>query len=440
MPELIGAEKKGILTYLPVIGIAICIFTMAHFIPRYYTTPLLGIYGASFAFYILAFRQKEKWSVSQIIFTGAFLRLIIFDTTPWLSEDVYRFLWDGKLWLNGTDPFAFIPKEAMAKQLPGTSEALYEQLNSPTYFTIYPPTNQLLFTIAALLPVKGGVLLLRSFILLAEMLTLTLLPKALKKWNINPKVMLLYAFNPLIIIELTGNLHFEAFVVLFLVLSLSSFAQNRFINSSVFMGLAASFKLIPLVLLPSLFKSLSFKKLFAYYLLTMLILAVTIVPLLNSQLLSGIQESGTLYFKKFEFNASIYYIVREIGFWLKGYNIIGSAGPVLALCTFIGIIGFNLLAPKTINVAERMLWSWSIFCFFSLTVHPWYCIPLIALSLFTQFRFPVLWSLLIFLSYVGYTVSGFSENLWLTSLEYILLFGFIVWEVRSEIVRTTDNA
>ncbi len=66
-------------------------------------------------------------------------------------------------------------------------------------------------------------------------------------------------------------------------------------------------------------------------------------------------------------------------------------------------------------------------------MHPWYVIPLVAFTVFTPYRYAVLWSGLIFFSYAGYSATGFSENLWITFVEYasvVVLLGY-------ELVRRT---
>ena len=73
----------------------------------------------------------------------------------------------------------------------------------------------------------------------------------------------------------------------------------------------------------------------------------------------------------------------------------------------------------------------AIFFYFllSTTVHPWYVATPLLLCLFTKYRFPILWSGLVFLSYSAYRAEGYSENMWLVATEYILLLSFAIWEI-----------
>ena len=65
----------------------------------------------------------------------------------------------------------------------------------------------------------------------------------------------------------------------------------------------------------------------------------------------------------------------------------------------------------------------------STTVHPWYVATPLLLCVFTSYRFPLVWSATVILSYAAYGVDGFNENLWLVAIEYITVIGFFVWEV-----------
>ncbi|MEM8568776.1 MAG: mannosyltransferase, partial [Bacteroidota bacterium] len=153
-------------------------------------------------------------------------------------------------------------------------------------------------------------------------------------------------------------------------------------------------------------------------------------PLYDRALVHGMSSSISLYFQKFEFNASIYYLVRELGFLLKGYNVIATAGPWLSVVTFLLILGLALFSNPQKDRTPSV-WLWILFVYFSMAtiVHPWYVTSLIALGVLTKYQFPILWSGLIFLSYLGYNETGYDENMLVVIIEYGLLFTFIAYEV-----------
>jgi hypothetical protein len=76
-----------------------------------------------------------------------------------------------------------------------------------------------------------------------------------------------------------------------------------------------------------------------------------------------------------------------------------------------------------------MLWVLTFYYMLSATVHPWYIIFLVLLSVFTPYRFALVWSLTVVLSYYAYSNPVFAENLWLLAIEYIVVLGFLGYEI-----------
>jgi alpha-1,6-mannosyltransferase len=418
-------------------AILICLFSiiliwLGYFTPRQSFGQLFGLYSALFVVYF--FLIKVITNSREVILVGFFFRLLLLFSIPVLSDDFYRFVWDGRLLINGLNPYTILPSEFV--HLPNYQQVIhnsgiYQHLNSPNYYTVYPPLNQFIFAISAWLShgsLFGNVVWLRVFILLAEFGTLFIMQKSFNqlKQNFN-----FYALNPLIIVELTGNLHFESVVMFFLLIALYFWKKN--INLSIFLSAfffacAVSTKMLPLIFIPLIIRQLGLKKSLLYTSIvgafTLLFFAHFIDTLLVEKLFSSIN----LYFQKFEFNASIYYLVREIGFKIYGYNIIETAGKVMAFLTFSGII---LISRKSKNFFIGALGVLTLYFAMATTIHPWYASTLVAVSIFTKFRYPIVWSYLIFLSYATYQTSLYQENLWLVALEYLVVLSVIIYEIKT---------
>jgi alpha-1,6-mannosyltransferase len=417
---------------------------IAYFPARTDTLPLLLGFGFLFGLYLWSYRQAEPGPIFWWIALAIFLRLLLLPAIPILSDDFYRFIWDGRLLAAGENPFARLPGWYMqpeAPPLPGITQELYMQLNSPNYFTIYPPINQGIFALAAYLSpgsIQASVMVMRIFLLLAEGGTLFLLYKLLKAWLKPVQLLLLYALNPLVILEISGNLHFEGLMIFFLLLAIYCYHQyesagKKYLLSATAASMAAAVasKLLPLMFLPLWIRRLKTKKLFYLYELCALFIILLFFPLISRELAEGISSSIALYYQKFEFNAGLYYLIREAGYQLAGFNIIWQAGPFLALLTLISIVAFSIHKKSSrLPLAQGMFWVYGIFLLFSLTVHPWYITPLLALSVFTPYRFPVLWSGLIFLTYVAYQPGGVAENYLIVALEYGAVLFYMLWEIR----------
>ncbi|MEX2379222.1 MAG: mannosyltransferase, partial [Vicingaceae bacterium] len=235
-------------------------------------TLLTVLFSLSFLAYALIYKLKSNFKLSWFIAIAIFFRLLFLFSIPSLSDDFFRFLWDGQLLVNGINPYALLPTEVQLS-FPN-KELLLSQMNSPIYYSIYPPLNQLFFAIPALISpqsILGSVVVLRLIIISAEIGTLLILPKLLKQLALSPHKSLLYALNPLVIVELTGNLHFEALWVFALLGSIYLLQKKQLYLSSIFWAAAASIKLIPLLFLPALMRMLSSSKWMRYYVLTALV-------------------------------------------------------------------------------------------------------------------------------------------------------------------------
>lgn len=415
---------------------------------------MLPSYFLLFAIYAWTLKEVEESEITFWIYVAVGFRLSLLIALPNLSDDFYRFIWDGRLLANGIHPFAQLPGYYLENGLaiPGIDQSLFNHLNSQNYFTVYPPLAQFVFWIAVLISPQsllGSVVVMRVFILGAEIGSLFLLRKLLSRFNVDANNILLYALNPLVILELTGNLHFEAFVIFFVLGALYLITEQRILKAGMSFGLAVSAKLLPLIFLPLFLLRLGIRRALLFYVAVGVACLILFVPLFDKEILEGFSESVGLYFQKFEFNASIYYLVREYGFLTKGYNTIQTTGWKLGLIATIGILiisfwpfvtrykeGKVKLALNAIHhpdttekVPQVMMWIMLTYFLFTTTLHPWYITTLLMLSVFTAFRFVAIWTALIFLTYAGYTVSGFTEVLYVTVMEYLIVIGYLVYEL-----------
>ncbi len=439
-------------SYLLLIALfSILLIWLGYFTPRQSFGQLFGLYSALFVVYF--FLVKIITNPREVIFMGIFFRLLLLLSIPALSDDFYRFVWDGRLLINGLNPYTILPSEFIQTvdfQNTVDNNVIFGRLNSPNYYTVYPPLNQFIFAISAWFSqgsLFGNVVWLRVFILLAEIGTLAyiappapdggalsfspLVKKILENRFLAPPSGAggaVYAFNPLIILELTGNLHFEALVIFFLILAYKVAKMNLAL-SAFFFACAVSTKMLPLIFIPLIINYLGLKKGIIYASIVGVITLLLFAPFIDSLLVKKLFSSVNLYFQKFEFNASIYYLVREIGFYVTGYNIIGTAGKVMAFLTFSGIC---LISWKSKNFFLGALGVLTLYFAMATTVHPWYASTLVAISIFTKFRYPIVWSYLIFLSYATYQTNLYQENLWLVFVEYAVVFGVMIYELRNQ--------
>lgn len=404
---------------------------IGYFVAREDTWLLLSLYSLLFASVVVIIRNTSAQEVDLAYYWGILLRVLLIASLPKLSDDFYRFIWDGRLLLNFEDSYKYLPAHHLDLGLTGITQSLYNKLNSPEYFTVYPPLNQLLFFISTLFSpgsVMWSVVVMRVIMIVFELGNISLIRKLLRHYKLPQTYGLIYVLNPLVIFEVTGNLHFEGIMVYFLLMAIWQYEQGKLHKSAIFFGLSVATKFLPLIFLPLLLRKIGFKKTIIYGLIVAATLAFTFLPLINTAHIWAIKDSMELYFQKFEFNGSIYYLTRWYGFETEGHNIIAKSGKWMMYATMASIFVYSL-ATKKKDWPRQMVWVWTLYLLFATTVHPWYIIPLLAVAVFSKVRFPFLWSYLIFLTYANYLGGEYTDRIEVVIIEYSLVGLIALWEV-----------
>ena len=450
---------------------------------------LLGAYTLFFALYVyvLLFRH---WTVRQqywFLGLGIALRVILLFSLPNLSDDFYRFLWDGRLAAHGIHPFGHPPSYFIENQIsvPGITPELFQKLNSPEYHTVYPPVCQAVFWVAAKLfpeSISGGVFILKLFLFGCELGTIWLLLQGLPNPDPSnptpdPKgegrheghrdnstsplasplpfrggvgggvggagggvrgASLAYALNPLILLEIVGNGHFEGAMLCFLLAGVYALARRRVAMAAVWWALATASKLVPLLFLLIVIVWLGWRRGLQFVVLFAGICCLLFLPLLDMQVMRNMADSLNLYFRQFEFNASIYYVLKWIGMAVAPpkMDVARTLGPVLAAVVVLGVAGlaFYKRSGNTNRNSsgyffpDRLVFALMLYLALATTVHPWYVAPLFGLSLLTTRQFPFGWTAVAILSYSHYAGGGFQEHFGWIAAEYVLVFGALGWD------------
>jgi alpha-1,6-mannosyltransferase len=410
---------------------------------------LLSLYIAIFIFSYKLF-QNHKHNFTFLAILAFSFRILFLFSIPNLSQDFYRFIWDGRMILEGFNPYLYTPESFIFKNdFPiYQAQELYQGMGilNGSHFTNYPPLNQVCFIIAGIFASKsilGSIVVMRLIIISADFGTLYFGKKLLEKLNIPINTIFWYLLNPFIIIELTGNLHFESVMIFFLVWSLYLIYIGKWHFSAIVLACSISIKLIPLIFLPLFFQwfqkddvrlKTSFsgiKNLVSFYVIIALITCLFFVPFLSLEFINNYTQTVTLWFQKFEFNASLYYVAREIGYLFRGFNeieIIGKVIPVINIL-FITYLTFFRKNKTHLELITSLLLVLTFYYFTSTTVHPWYIATLLILSIFTNYKFPLVWSFVGILSYLAYANSNNTENLYVISLQYVIIYGVFIWEI-----------
>ncbi|MCT4629873.1 mannosyltransferase [Winogradskyella sp.] len=396
-----------------------------------------------------------------LVIAAILFRLLFLFAIPNLSQDFYRFIWDGQMLLEGFNPYLYTPDQVIqwGTSIPLANE-LYSGMGSlsSSHFTNYPPLNQICFVLGNLFPGKSilsSVIGMRLIIIAADLGTLYFGKKLLERLKLPSNRIFWYILNPFIIIELTGNLHFEGVMIFFLVWSLYLLHSKKWKSAAVLLACSISIKLIPLMLLPLFLRwftstkfsnqndniliqvkgdKLGITKLISFYSIIGVTLLLFFLPFFSMKFIDNYSETVGLWFGNFEFNASIYYLIRAIGYSITGYNEIAIITKILPVVSVLIILGFSLFKKNNSipKLASSILLVFTLYLFLSTTVHPWYITTLVMICVFTNYKYPLIWSLIIivsYLSYLGIGTADKSENLWVIALEYSIVFSAFIWEV-----------
>ena len=426
--------EKKVKSYLLVLPIFLGLCTIHYFTLREDTSILIAAYSLAFAGFLTSLKYTD-FSGREILILGIGARIMLFLSLPNLSDDFYRFIWDGRLIDLGINPFSHTPEYYMQSnvEFSSLSTELFDKLNSQTYFTIYPPISQLIFWLSATLSpnsIVGSVFVLRLVLLCFEIGNIILIINLLKRTSVNISNAAIYALNPLVILEITGNLHFEGIMIFFLLGFIYLFQKHKFKLSALTISLGIATKLIPLMFLPLVLRKVKFSKSVIFYLISGLAVIALFIPFLDIQFITGATGSLDLFFRKFEFNGGLFFLFREVGFYKRGFDMIAKIGPWMSVSALLLILTYCLLViKKTTYLPTALITILFIQLSMATTVHPWYIIPLIAYAALSKFRFPIVWSFLIFLTYSGYSGNGFDHPFLIIAIEYMIVIPIAIYEI-----------
>jgi hypothetical protein len=199
-------------------------------------------YGVAALGYLLLLRNAPAAPRRVALVLAIALRLAFLPVTPSLSDDAYRYVWDGRVQASGIDPYLYAPADLRLDRVAYAGRSL---VNHPQVRTIYPPAAEGLFL--AVGGAGGGVLAYRLVFGLFDLLAAAALCLLAERRR-RATVLILYLLCPLTILETWGSVHLEVVSVALVLLSVAMLRRGRDAAAGVALGLAAAFKLTPVAL------------------------------------------------------------------------------------------------------------------------------------------------------------------------------------------------
>ena len=321
-----------------------------------------------------------------IIITFALLpRLILLPMPPTLSDDMFRYVWDGRVQGHGLSPYRYPPQAKEVAPLRTGDTTVWKYINRKPYVTVYPPGAQIAF--ATLWRIVGDrVTGFKAIFVLAELGGAVVLFRLLRALNQPPERILIYLWSPLLIFEVAHAGHVDGLMLPFLILAFWARVKERRWLLGTALGLATLIKLFPLILLPALLplgQASSLAKRMHPALRTLVAFGLTIAIGYAPYVIVGENALGFLphYFGE-NFNLGLARIVFDI------VKASGLSGAVAAnALTFGGLAGLSILfilkpAATPESALIRCVWLIGWFILFTQNLFSWYLLwllPLIAL-------------------------------------------------------------
>src|SRR3984885_973079 len=249
---------------LLLIGTALFLLSQ-HLVSEYdqFTIGFSGVSGWSCILYLSAAfliltQPVDRFTFPIILVVAIACRLAALFAEPYLSSDIYRYVWDGVVQHAHISPYRYVPGSPVLAFLRAPHQEIFDNINRRDYaHTIYPPAAQALFYLITW--VSPTVTFMKTVMVLFEGITLYALVTLLHSLGIRREQALLYAWCPLLIWEIAGSGHLDSVAMAFISLALLARYRKRPVLTGLFLAIAILLKLYPLVLLPALYRRGDFK-------------------------------------------------------------------------------------------------------------------------------------------------------------------------------------
>src|SRR5690349_16665704 len=187
---------------------------------------------------------------------AALFRLSILFTTPYLSDDIYRYIWDGRVQAAGINPYRYVPADASLANL--RDDKIYPYINRrDSAQTIYPPVAEAVFLVVTRF--SQSVTWMKAAMVGFEAVAIWALIQLLASFGLARQRVLIYAWHPLVVWEFAGSGHIDAMAIAFIALALLARRKDRQMSTGFFLACATCVKLFPAVLFPALYRRWSWK-------------------------------------------------------------------------------------------------------------------------------------------------------------------------------------
>ncbi len=360
--------------------------------------------------------SKHRIATATVLLAAVALRLLSLGMPPSLSDDIYRYRWDGRVQAAGRNPYAEPPAAAALESM---RDEHWSRINYPRIRTIYPPLAQVLFGVTY--DLGNSVRMFQVVAALGDLLTIVLLLGCLRAWRRPRWQLAIYALHPLPALEFASSGHFDAWAIAAVLAALLSHARGRGVLSTLLLACGVLLKTWPLVFVPLLLRQRQrwHLPLFAGSIL------LGYAPFLDAGV--AMLQPWLDYAGRWRFNDGAFYLLHAVS---------GSQASAKALAAGLGLGLLLWLWRRRDDPVHAGYWLLLVFTLLMPTIHPWYLLWALPLAAAAT---DIGWVALCTLAPTAYwilVVNAGDSNLWIEPwwprmVEYLPAIAIWVWQARN---------
>ena len=245
---------NSVLALLGISMLALCrqgVNEIHHFVIGFGLVAMLQAQLYLIAAWVVLNRPVDRWTLVVIVISAAACRLVCLFSPPFLSTDIYRYVWDGKVQAAGINPYRYIPADPHLAFLRDLT--IYPHINRREYaHTIYPPGAQMLFLLIT--RISATVTWMKAALVGLEALSIWILTKLLQALGLRREQVLIYAWHPLVLWEVASSGHVDGAALPLIALALFFYIRHKQVATGAVLAAATLIKLYPIALFPALYR------------------------------------------------------------------------------------------------------------------------------------------------------------------------------------------
>ena len=470
-------------------------------IPEY-----LLLYGGLFVLYALAVywtlkARPDARALALILLLGLAFRAVLIPSNQIQEDDVYRYLWDGKVFAHQVNPYKYSPdqvtffKQFMIRE-PSRFASTYdsssvrelellaelkwsderslifmERINHPDLPTIYPPMAQYVFRLVHQ-AAPDSITALRLGFLIFDLIAAGFILLTLGHLGKNKTWVLIYFWSPLILKETFNSTHLDIIGIAFLTGAVYFLVKARFLTAHLFLAFSVLGKLYPAVLFPFILKEevrrrgVHAGRVAAAVALFCGTLVVFYLPFLDigKRVFSSLKSFGTYWQSNDSVFALLVWFYRDVaGIAPKGpvdfsYDAPSLWAKITVVLTLAGVWLFLFFKKETRDAREtadqagslatvrHLFIIMGLIFLLSPVQNPWYLCWVVPFLCFFPMRSWILLTGLVGLYYLGFYLDYQELNdrqdwiPWFEYLPFYLLLGWDLHRQRQRKLRVTGRA